>query len=82
MIRLSPSWPLNLRPLAASLLLIAAALGSIVLVGILLLTLIPLVVVVGGLVVWGVAAMLAGWAGIEAMAAMERWLERDPRFQR
>jgi hypothetical protein len=29
-----------------------------------------------------VATLLLGWAGIEALAAFERWMDHDPRFQR
>ena len=46
------------------------------------LALIPLVVGVGALVVWLASALILGWAGIELLAALERWLENDPRFQR
>jgi hypothetical protein len=31
---------------------------------------------------WVVALLLLGWAGIEALAALERWFENDPRFHR
>jgi hypothetical protein len=46
------------------------------------LTLIPLLVLLGGFVLWIVVTLLLGWAGIEALAACERWMERHPRFQR
>lgn len=46
------------------------------------LTLLPLVMGVGLLVAWILVALLVVWGGIEALAALERWLERDPRFQR
>jgi hypothetical protein len=26
--------------------------------------------------------LILGWVGIELLAALERWLENDPRFQR
>ncbi|MFN9645414.1 MAG: hypothetical protein ACK6BG_09935 [Cyanobacteriota bacterium] len=45
-------------------------------------TLIPLLVLLGGFVLWIAATLLLGWAGIEALAACERWMEGDPRFQR
>jgi hypothetical protein len=38
--------------------------------------------IVGGLAVAIVVTLLLGWAGIEALAAFERWMDRDPRFQR
>jgi hypothetical protein len=46
------------------------------------LTLVPLVMIVGGLAVATVVTLLLGWAGIEALAAFERWMDHDPRFQR
>lgn len=82
MIRLSPLWPLSIQSLPASLLLVSAAIGSIILASLAVLTLVPLVVLLGGLAVWIVATLLLGWAGIEALAAFERWMERDPRFLR
>ncbi|MFN5465759.1 MAG: hypothetical protein ACK40D_11700 [Cyanobacteriota bacterium] len=45
-------------------------------------TVLPLVVLLGGLAVWIVAILLIGWSAIEALAACERWMEREPRFQR
>lgn len=77
-----PSWPIKIAPLPASLLLIATALGSILLTGVALLTLVPLVMIAGGLAVGIVATLLLGWAGIEALAAFERWMDHDSRFQR
>ena len=74
--------PLALPSLPASLLLASAAVGCIVLTTLAALTLIPLLVLVGGLVLWVVTSLLLGWAGIEALAACERWMERHPRFQR
>ena len=41
-----------------------------------------LLVLVGGFAVWILASLLLGWAGIEALAACERWMERQSRFQR
>lgn len=69
-------------PLVMSLLLLSAAVGSVVLVGLAAVTLVPLLV--GLLVVagWITALLLLAWAGIEALAALERWLENDPRFRR
>ncbi len=74
--------PLAIPPLPASLLLVSAAVGSIVLGVFAAFTLIPLLLVLGGVVLWIVVTLLLGWAGIEALAACERWMERDPRFQR
>ena len=82
MISIPPFSPIKIAPLPASLLLIATALGSVVLAGIALLTLVPLVMIVGGMLITVVATLLLGWAGIEALAAFERWMDHDPRFQR
>lgn len=82
MIRIAPSWPITIRPLYASLLLVAAAVGLIVLVSFTALTLIPLIVVLGAVAIWVVSILLIGWACIEALAACERWMDHDPRFQR
>lgn len=82
MIRKASSWPLQIPPLPASLLLLAAAVGSILLASITLVTLVPLVIIFGGLAIVVVVSLLLGWAGIEALAAFERWMEQDPRFQR
>jgi len=81
-ISIPPFTSIKIAPLPASLLLIATALGSVVLAGIALLTLVPLVMIVGGMVITVVATLLLGWAGIEALAAFERWMDHDPRFQR
>lgn len=77
-----PSWALRIRPLPASLLLVSVAIGATILVSLMMLTLVPLVLLVGGLVLWMVVSLILGWAGIEVLAACERWMERDPRFQR
>jgi hypothetical protein len=68
--------------LPASLLLVSASIGFIVLAGVAVLALVPIVFVLGGLLVWLVSTSLIGWAGIEALAACERWMEDHPRFQR
>ena len=69
-------------PLTASLVLLCAAVGSVVLAGFAAVALIPVVftLVVG--LGWVTALLLLGWAGIEALAALERWFENDPRFHR
>lgn len=81
-IRTQPSWPLKIEPLPASLLLIVTALGSFLVACFLWLTLVPLVMILGGMAIAIVTTLLLGWAGIEALAAFERWVEQDPRFQR
>ncbi|MGL6133697.1 MAG: glypican [Prochlorococcaceae cyanobacterium] len=59
-----------------------AAVGGLVVIPLVALAAIPLVmaavVAVGGVLVFG----LSVWALIEGLAAFERWLETDPRFQR
>lgn len=69
-------------PLLLSLLLFSAAVGSVVLVAVAAVTLVPLLV--GALLVagWLLALLLLGWAAIEGLAAVERWFENDPRFHR
>lgn len=73
---------LSLRPLPASLLLLAAGVGSIVLIGLLSLALVPVLLGAGLLLCFLVGVVLFSWAGIEGLAALERWIESDPRFQR
>ena len=69
-------------PLAASLLLLSAAVGSVVLAGVAALALLPVVFTLAVALGWVAALLLLGWAGIEALAALERWFENDPRFHR
>jgi hypothetical protein len=73
---------LTVPSLPASLLLVSASVGLIVLFGLAVLTLVPVVVLLGGLLLWLVSTCLIGWASIEALAACERWMEGHPRFQR
>jgi hypothetical protein len=56
--------------------------GAVVVIGVLSLALVPLLFAIGIGFAWLLAALLLGWAGIEAMAALERWFENDPRFHR
>jgi hypothetical protein len=60
---------------------IATAIGAIVLT-VIAVTLVPLMMIVGGIAVALMATVLLGWAGIEALAAVERWMDKDPRFLR
>ncbi|EDY39051.1 hypothetical protein CPCC7001_1930 [Cyanobium sp. PCC 7001] len=59
-----------------------AAVGALVVIPLVLMAAIPLVLasvlVVGG----ALAVGLSLWATVEALAAFERWLETDRRFQR
>jgi hypothetical protein len=73
---------LRLSPLLLSLVLVCSAIGGLVLTGLVVLTVLPLLVGLGLLAVWVVVVLLLGWAGIEALAALERWLESSPRLRR
>ncbi|MCP9849885.1 glypican [Cyanobium sp. Morenito 9A2] len=73
---------LSLRPLPASLALLCAGVGAGVLLAFLTFTLVPVLVAVGLTAALLVGALLCGWSGIEALAALERWMETDPRFRR
>lgn len=69
-------------PLAAGLVLLCAAVGSIVLAGFAAVALIPVVFTLVVVIGWLAALVLLGWAAIEGLAALERWFENDPRFHR
>jgi len=81
-IRITPSSSLRIPSVPASLLLVSAAVGFLLLVSFTVLTLIPLVVILGAVAVGIVATLLLAWAAIEGLAAFERWMEQDPRFLR
>lgn len=66
----------------ATCLLLSAAIGFPVLMGFAVVALIPLLLLLGSIVFWIGSTVLIGWAGIEVLAACERWIERNPRFQR
>jgi hypothetical protein len=68
--------------LTASIALTCTAIGAAVLIGITTVALVPIVIGLGLLAAWLVVALLLGWAGIEGLAALERWFENDPRFHR
>lgn len=70
-----------LRPLPASLLLVCTGVGALVLIGAVTFALIPVMVALGLLAALVVAALLFAWAGLEGLAALERWMENDPRFR-
>jgi len=70
------------RPITAPVLFVCTAVGALVLAGIATLTLIPLLLAGAVLLAWVAITLLLSWAGIEGMAALERWFENDPRFQR
>jgi hypothetical protein len=73
---------LMLRPLPTAVVLLCAGIGACVLGAFFTLTLVPVLVMVGFVATFLVAALACAWAGVEALAALERWLERDSRFQR
>lgn len=73
---------LRLNPLAASLVLVCSGVGAVVLGTLTLFTIVPVLLGLGLLACWIVAILLVVWGGIEALAALERWMERDSRFQR
>ncbi len=73
---------LRIPPLAASLALVCMSVGAVVVIGLTTLARVPLLLGLGLLAAWLVAALLLGWAGLEGLAALERWMENDPRFQR
>jgi hypothetical protein len=74
--------PGRIRPLVASLTLVCTAVGALVVIGFTTLALVPLLFAVGVVSAWVLALLLLGWAGIEGLAALERWFENDSRFQR
>ncbi len=74
--------PGRIRPLVASLALVCTAVGAVVVIGFTTLALVPLLLTVAVVGAWVLALLLFGWAGIEALAALERWFETDSRFQR
>jgi hypothetical protein len=61
---------------------ICTVVGALVITLAVSLAFVPLVLGVGAFVVWLALALILSWAGIELMAALERWFENDPRFQR
>jgi hypothetical protein len=73
---------LRLAPLPASLALVCTAVGAVVVIGFTTVALVPVLLFVGFVASWLLAALLVGWAGIEGLAALERWFENDSRFQR
>ncbi|MCP9801676.1 glypican [Synechococcus sp. RedBA-s] len=73
---------LSLRPLPTALLLVCAGVGACVVGTFFTLTLVPLLVAAGFLAALLIGGVVCAWAGVEALAALERWLERDSRFQR
>jgi len=73
---------LTLRPLPASILLLSAGVGALVLVALLTFTLVPVLLAIGLVTALLIGAAFCLWAGIEGLAALERWIETDGRFRR
>jgi len=71
----------KVRPLPASLLLVCTSVGAVVVIGTLTFALVPVLLGLGLVVALVVGAGLMLWAGLEGLAALERWMERDPRFK-
>ena len=61
-------WSLRLQPL--------------VLVALLTFTLVPVLLAIGLVTALLIGAAFCLWAGIEGLAALERWIETDGRFRR
>ncbi|MFO7629327.1 MAG: glypican [Prochlorococcaceae cyanobacterium] len=70
-----------LRPLPASLVLVCSGLGALVLIAVVTFALVPLMIGLGVVAALVVSALFFAWAGLEGMAALERWMENDPRFR-
>ncbi|MFM7269074.1 MAG: glypican [Cyanobium sp.] len=73
---------LRIPSLRQGLLMACAGVGALVLFSTLSLVLFPIVFGLGVVMAWILGLLLMVWGGIEVLAALERWLERDPRFQR
>ncbi|MCT0199736.1 glypican [Synechococcus sp. CS-1325] len=73
---------LSLRPLPASLLLLCTGVGAVAVIGFFTFAVVPVVLGAGLLIAFLAGAVVFGWAGIEALAALERWMENDPHFKR
>ena len=72
---------LQRRPVQASALILCAGVGAAVVLAAVALAILPVALALVGLVVGLVLMLLVGWVGVEGMAALERWLESDSRFQ-
>lgn len=70
------------RSLPGVLTLTCTVIGALVVAGVLVVSLAPVVLGLAALVIWLGISLVLGWLGIEALAALERWFENDPRFQR
>jgi len=70
------------RSLPGALTLACTVIGAMVLGGIVVLALAPVLIGALAVGIWLGSSLLLAWLGIEALAALERWFETDPRFQR
>lgn len=70
----------SLRSVPGAITVACTAIGAAVLVGFTVLLLTPVVIGLGVVIAWVLASLLLAWLGIEALAALERWLENDSRF--
>jgi len=68
-------------PLLVAPVLALAAVGALVIVPLLALAAIPVVITILVAMGWLLACGLGLWALIEGLAAFERWMEADSRFQ-
>ena len=68
-------------PLLVAPVLALAAVGALVIVPLLALAAIPVVVTILVAIGWVLACGLGLWVLIEGLAAFERWIESDSRFQ-
>ena len=81
-LRSAQEHPARIRPLVATMTLVCMAVGVVVVIGFTTLALVPLLLAAGVVATWLLALLLLAWAGIEGLAALERWFETDSRFQR
>jgi hypothetical protein len=68
-------------PLLVAPVLALAAVGALVIGPLLALAAIPLLVTILVAIGWVLACGLGLWALVEGLAAFERWIESDSRFQ-
>ncbi len=80
--KLFPKPPAGLSPVVTALALMSMAVGAVVLLLGLTFLAVPILMMLGFVISITVGLVLGGWAMIEGFAALERWMERDPRFQR
>ncbi len=62
--------------------LTCTAIGALVVASVVVVTLAPVVLGLAALALWLAISLVLAWLGIEALAALERWMENDSRFQR